>query len=626
MALNLIKHTWQKVVLVSFVSLVALVLLAALFINMYWSPILEGKVKTAVAEGTDSLYKIDFAHADLHILKGEIVIYDIHFRPDTLVYNRQKVQKTAPNILTELRVKRLVLSHIHPFKLYFKKILDFDQIILSAPQVRVSYQKNQVKDTTIVPRTPWQKLSKTLKSAHVGRILLNDIRFRYDDYSGKKLATSHLKDMDVRAEDLLIDSTTQIDTSRLFYCRDIITNLRNYKGRTPDGSYTYTVNLVKLSTRTSRLNVEGIDINPDKNYYAKSRKDRYNIHLDSLQLNNFDYLSYHKYRSFSGSSLLFANGTVDIFKNPNKRKIYKDKIKSYPHVALYNAGFDLKIDTIVIKRLNIIYGELGKKSGRSGAIRFMNTNGQLLNITTNKIALQKNNISTADITTYFMNRGKLDVHFTFNLTDEIASFSYKGKLNAMNLRDINAATVPLAMVKITSGKLKEFTFNIKGNRKGTSGRVQLLYNDLKVKLLKADTVQKTLKRKTIASLFANVFIVKDNNPDNPGDVPRAANVVFKRPIDSPFWGTVWKTLLAGIKINAGMDEKAKQVTAALTKKSLDTKLDRKARKALRQKKRAERKRLRQLKSEQKAAEEAKEKAAKKAAEEAKEKQDKEKKE
>jgi hypothetical protein len=206
------------------------------------------------------------------------------------------------------------------------------------------------------------------------------------------------------------------------------------------------------------------------------------------------------------------------------------------------------------------------------------------------------------------------VHFTFNLTDEIASFSYRGKLSAMNLRDINAATVPLAMVKITSGKLKEFTFNIKGNRKGTSGRVQLLYNDLKVKLLKADTVQKTLKRKTIASLFVNIFIVKDNNPDNPGDVPRAANVVFKRPIDSPFWGTVWKTLLAGIKINAGMDEKAKQVTAALTKKSLDTKLDRKARKALRQKKRAERKRLRQLKSEQK--------AAKKAAEEAKEKQDK----
>lgn len=608
MALNFIKHTWQKVVLISLLSLVALVLLAAFFINMYWSPILEGKVKTAVTEGTDSLYKVDFAHADLHILKGEIIIYDIHFRPDTAVYHRHQKDKTAPNNLTELHVKRLVVSHIHPFKLYFKRVLDIDQIILSAPEVRVSYQLNHGKDTsTLDQRSIWRKMSKTLQSAHVGRILLNDIKFRYDDYSGKKLATSKLKDMDLRADDLLIDSTTQTDKSRLFFCKDVITNLRNYKGRTADGSYTYTINSIKLSTRTSRLNVEGIAIEPDKNYYSKSRKDRYKIHLDSAQLNNFDFLTYQEKRVLTGSSLIFTNGAVDIFKNPNKPNIYKDKIKSFPHVALFNAGVDLKIDTITIKRLNIIYGELNKKSGKSGAISFKNTSGQILNVTTNKLALQKNNISTADLTTYFLNKGRLDIHFSFNLTDKLASYSYKGKLGAMKLRDINSAVIPLAMVKVTSGNLKEFTFNIKGNRRVSSGKVQLLYNDLNVKLLKADTVQKTLKRKTIASLYVNVFIVKDNNPDYPGAVPRSANVVYKRPIDSPFWGTAWKTLLAGIKPNVGLTEKAEQATAELSRKKLTEKLDRKARKALRIKKRADRKRLRELKRAQKAAAEAKEK-------------------
>ena len=608
MALNFIKHTWQKVVFISIISIIALVLLAAFLINIYWSPILADKVKAAVTKGTDSLYKIDFAHADLHILKGEIVIYDIHFRPDTAVYNRHQKQQTAPNNLTELRVKRLVLSHIHPFKLYFKRKLDIDQIILSAPDVRISYQLNKGKDTTTLDqRSIWQKMSKNLESAHVGRILLNDIKFRYDDYTGKKVATSNLKDMDLRADDLLIDSTTQADKSRLLFCKDIITNLRNYKGRTADGSYTYAIKAVKLSTRTSRLNVEGIDIEPDKNYYSKSRKDRYKIHLDSLQLNDFDFLTYQKKRVLSGSSLKIIHGTVDIFKNPNKLNIYKDKIKSYPNAALHSSGIDLKIDTILIKRLNIIYGELNKKSGKSGAIAFYNTNGRFLNVTTNKDALKKNNISTVQLTTNFMNRGKLDVRFTFNLTDKLSSYSYKGKLSTMNLRDINSVTMPLAMVKITSGKLNEFTFNIKGNSKGASGRVQLLYSDLNVKLLKADTVKRTLTRKTIASLFVNVFIVKDNNPDNPGDVPRSANVVFKRPINFPFWKTVWRTLLAGIKPNVGLSEKAEQATAELTKKSLTEKLDRKARKALRQKKRAERKRLRQLKRAQKEAAKAKEK-------------------
>ena len=596
MTTKLIKHTWQKVVLATVVIITAVALLLAVLINVYFSPILAEKVKTAVLKGTDSLYKIDFSDAKLNILKGEIVISDIHFRPDTEVYDRHKKLNTAPNNLTELRVKRSVATHVHPFKFFFSKKLDIDQIVLSAPVVRVSYELNKGKDTTTVDQNAiWKKMSKTLHSAHVGRIMLNDIKFTYDDHSGKKLATSKLQEMDLRAEDLLIDSTTQTDRSRLFYCKDIITQLHNYKGRTADGSYTYSIKLLKLSTRTAQLNVEGIAIEPDKNYYSKSRKDRYKINLDSAQLNNFDFLTYQKKRILNASSLLFSRGTIDIFKNPNKKDIYKDKINSFPHVALFRSGVDMKIDTIFIKHLNVIYGELNKKAGKSGAISFYNTNGRFLNVTTNKTALQKNNIATVKLHSRFMDHGDFDVFFTFNLTDKASSYSYKGRLGAMDLRNINTATVPLALAKITSGKLKEFTFNVKGNRKGAQGRIQVLYNDLRVKLLKADTANERLKGKTIMSLFANLFIIKDNNPDAPGDIPRSAQVVYTRPINFPFWKTVWKTLLAGIKNNIGMDEKAEQAAT----KMID---ERAIKKAQRKQKRAERKRQRQIKRAQKEAE------------------------
>src|SRR6187402_2358497 len=377
MALKFIKHTWQKVVLATILILVTIVLLLAFLVNRYWSPILADKVKSAVITSSDSLYTADFADAKLRILQGEIVLYNINFTPDTAVYNRRQKQHLAPNNLVSLHVKRLVLSHIHPFTLYFKHILNIDRIILSAPEVGISYQLNHIKDTTTKDhRTAWQKMNKTLHSVHVGQILLNDIKFKYSDYSGNKVAVSELKEMNIQANDLLIDSATQTDRSRLLYCKDIITDLHNYKGRTADGMYTYTVNTLKLSTLKSQLNIEGIDIIPDKNYLTESRKDRYIIHLDSMQLNNFDFLMYHKYRSVSGSSLVFNTGTVNVFANPRKKNIYKDKIKSFPNVALYSAGLDVKIDTIFIKHLNVIYGELNKKSHQSGAITFNNTNGK----------------------------------------------------------------------------------------------------------------------------------------------------------------------------------------------------------------------------------------------------------
>ena len=150
----------------------------------------------------------------------------------------------------------------------------------------------------------------------MGDIFLNDIHFKYDDYSGNKLLVSELKEMNLHAKDLLIDSATQTDRSRMLYCKDIVADLDNYKGKTPDDLYTYTVKKLKLSTRTSQLNVQGLDLKPAPAFFKKSKKNRYTLHLDSIQLNNFDFLTYHKYRSLFASSLIINRGTFDLFATP----------------------------------------------------------------------------------------------------------------------------------------------------------------------------------------------------------------------------------------------------------------------------------------------------------------------
>ena len=152
-----------------------------------------------------------------------------------------------------------------------------------------------------------------------------------------------------------------------------------------------------------------------------------------------------------------------------------------------------------------------------------------------------------------MNKGKLDVNFKFNLADKNLAYSYQGHLGPMSLPGMNLAVMPLAMVKINSGKLKSFDFDIHADIKSSKGKVSVLYNDLKVTILKPDTIGDKLKHMTIASLFANIFIIKHNNPDNPGKVPRSYIVTYRRPPEFPFFKTVWKTLLIGIRQCAGRE-------------------------------------------------------------------------
>ena len=566
----------SKVIAAAIIIPVVLVLIVALLVNRYWSPILADKLRDAVIKGTDSLYRADFSDAQLHILQGKIMLYNVKLRPDTAVYRRKMKKGLAPNNLIELDARRIIVSHIHPFTYFFKKKLDIGQIAINSPHIHISYQLNHKKDTADKDhRTAWQKMSKSLRSAHVGDIFLDNISFKYDDFSGSKVAVSEIKQMSLHAHDLLIDSATQTDRSRFFYCKDVTTELKNYSGRTANGLYNYQLKKIKLSTSTSQVNVVGLSIDPvnASTFFAKSRKDKFTVRLDTVQLNNFDFLTYQKYRSLTASSLIIKGGTLDLYNNPNKIPNNKDKIESFPNVAIYQMQTDLKIDSVRIKRLEFRYSELGKSSKKTGTLVFANTRALFLNVTTSPSALKNNSIATAQISSYFMNRGRLDVSFRFDLNNKNAAYSYKGHLGAMNLEGINSITTPLALVKITSGKLTSYDFNISGNNKFAKGHIALLYNDLKIKLLKRDEENDMLKRKLIPTLFANIFILKHNNPDNAGEKPRTFDVVYQRPKNAPFFKTAWQTMLLGLKPSVGLDAKTeasvKQRMAKSEKKNKD---------------------------------------------------------
>ncbi|MFD0750477.1 hypothetical protein ACFQZS_10010 [Mucilaginibacter calamicampi] len=588
MPISFLKTKRSRIIAAAIIIPVVLLLVAALLINTLLSPVLARKVRNAVIKGSDSLYRADFSDAQLHILQGKVMLYNVSLIPDTAVYRRKMKLGTAPNNLIRLNARRIVVSEIHPFKLYFNKVIDIGRIAINSPHIQVSYALNHTKDTTEKDhRTAWQKLSKSFKSAHVGDIFLDNISFKYDDHSGNKVAVSEIKQMNLHAHDLLIDSATQTDRTRLLYCKDVSGDVENYSGRTANGLYTYSLKRLKLSTATAKVIITGFKFDPVEAdvFFSKSRKDKFEVRLDSVQLNNFDFLSYHKYRSFAAGSIVINSGVLDLYNNPNKIKIYKEKLETFPNVALYKLNTDLKIDTIDIKKLNIAYSELGKKSHKTGTIVFAGTSAHIRNVTTNPNALNKDSIATAKINTWFMGKGKLNISFRFNLRASSAPYSIKGHLGPMSLQAVNKITMPLSMVKITEGTLKSYDFDIYGNAKISHGHIALLYNDVKVRLLRVNEDNLLYSRKLIPTLFANLFIIKHNNPDKPGETPRTFNVVYSRPKDSPFFKTVWTTMLKGLKPTMGLDEK----TESSVNKRMDDMNQKKKDRAQKKKDKAEKK-------------------------------------
>ncbi|OYZ44527.1 MAG: hypothetical protein B7Y19_09105, partial [Sphingobacteriales bacterium 24-40-4] len=98
--------------------LVLLVSGAAVYLNYYWKPILTQRIKEAIERSTDGLYRIEFENIRVNFITGRLNVSNIRFIPDTLVYEKMKVDSIAPRHLYEVEIAELILKKIQPWKIY----------------------------------------------------------------------------------------------------------------------------------------------------------------------------------------------------------------------------------------------------------------------------------------------------------------------------------------------------------------------------------------------------------------------------------------------------------------------------------------------------------------------------
>jgi len=553
MVANSITRGWRITIIV-ITGFVILLIAAFLFLDTYLTPKLSAKLKNAVLTGSDSLYHIDFSKAELHIWQGKAILNDVRLIPDTAVYHRLRRQGNAPAEVYELEVKRLLITGAHPLKFYFKKQLDIDQINLDQPQVRVSSYPVK-KDSPGKPgETIYAKLAPALKSVHVGAINLRNITATYLNQTKPQTESYRLKEMNLAATELLIDSATQTDPSRTLFCRDIVTDLHRFSWQTADGLYLSKVDSVRLSTRTARLVLSGIRIQPiaAAAFFARDKKerDRYALRLNSVVLNNFDYQSFRKQQELNVARLVINKGDLEIYSNPRGRPKKTDRLVTYPNYVISHLQTVLQIDTLDVKHIDVVLTMVNKKTRKPGAISFVNTTGRLLNITNKAARIKLKPNTSVDLSTYLLGKGKLDFGFVFRLNDPAYHYRYHGHLGPMNLLAGNSVLVPLALIKVRSGSLKSLDFSIRSDAKTSAGKVTFLYNDLKIELLRAG--QEGYQKKGLLSFLANLIVIKNNNPDDAGTPPRSSGVVYVRPPLIPFFASVWQTILSGVKPAVGV--------------------------------------------------------------------------
>jgi hypothetical protein len=561
----------------------------AWYLNKQWRPILKEVITNTLIDATDSLYQIKYSNINVNIVTGNVVIDSLELIPNLKVYQKLISKGEAPENLVALKILKLSLKRINPLKVYRQRKLDIKNITIQNPELSIFYtklknQKKRLEDH----RTAYQRLKATLKGIKISSIFLIAVKFKYIDQSLKTPKTTSLDRLNIRLNDILIDSLSQFDEERIFSTKDIIAEISDYSIATPDSMYRLNIKHALISSRNKKLNLEGVGLIPRYGNVAfsnqfKVQQERYQLTFDSVIVNQLDFIKLLEERTIKTNHLSLLNGALRVYLNRSKPRKNIDKGKNFPSLALQRSTWNIIADTVSIKSTNISYTEFNPKTSQNGTLQLKNLSGRIFNVTNDSASLAKNNYADAYTTTYIMGKGKLNSHLKFNLTDSKGGFSFNGDMGFMQTWVLNSLTKPLAMMATNSGNINSLVFNIKGNVNGAGGSLTLKYDDLKIAILKQDEDDK-IKKLGFVSILANALLVNNANPSRK-EILIVAKPYYKRPPEGSFFNLLWKTVFEGLKQSIGLTEEKQ---AKLTKRAKDFKearYNREQRKLERQKQR-----------------------------------------
>ena len=315
---------------------------------------------------------------------------------------------------------------------------------------------------------------------------------------------------------------------------------------TKDKSYKVEVGTFELDKARKTIKVNKASITPTLSEAAfvkslKVQNDIYNVSFKNIQFSGADLTALFEKKSIIANELVLEP-VIKIFNDRTVMPGTESKMGKYPYQSMMKIPTKFFIKNIKVKNGYISYRERGAISKNIGDVFFSNVNGSIVNVTNIDSCIKQKQMMEVKVQAKFLNMAVLNSQWKMPMNAIDGAFVMTGKLAAFNGTNINPIIEPLGMGSIKSGNMISFTFDIKANDKKAEGDVVLLYDNLKIKLLKNS--EQGIKNKSLNSFIANILI-KNQNPSN-GNL-RTGKIEFNRVMTTSFFNIVWKSLFDGFK-------------------------------------------------------------------------------
>ncbi|HNP18769.1 MAG TPA: hypothetical protein PKL31_10075 [Fulvivirga sp.] len=314
-----------------------------------------------------------------------------------------------------------------------------------------------------------------------------------------------------------------------------------------------TVNKIAISKNLSSIRLKGIHVTP------RYRKEEYMVQkgyetdwikssIREVEFSNLNYRELLNNKSLISSQVIISSPVLNVYRDKNLKDSLPD-FRPMPGSLLKGLSTIVDIEEVQVKNGAIVYEEVPEKGSDPGSVVFEKLNASFHNITNIPDKVRANPILDVKLNTLAYDV-PFQAQFQFHLDSKDDRVDFSGVLEETDLLRFNLITENVAFVKIESGESKTLNLNVTAFNDMGYGGMNFHYNNLKISLVNKQTQQTNRLEESVASFFANTFLIKKNN--FAFIRPRKGDIYFERNQQRSFFNYLAKIFLSGVQSSIGM--------------------------------------------------------------------------
>lgn len=519
--------------------------------TIYKRKIVKNAVSQTVADKTNNLYSIQTDKLDIDEVAGNLVVTNLRLNPDSNIYNRLVSNNDAPSVLVKIDIPALTVEGVKTPKALLNSKIDGRRVMIQNPRIELFFT-GKGKDSL-----------KSVPDKEVYRQILGNLELiKIDTLSvvNATLITRDWKSGDIRMQfdsvfidlyRIAVDSLHEKDTTRVLFAEEVAVKCKRARWTSKNKLYNYEVREIDLNSGQKLLGMNRFTMEPtlpEQKFLQqfKYANDRFDIDLHQIRLVNLN-VPLLMQEEVRADSLVSAKSSIRIYRDLSYPHDGRSRVGTYPQQALMKLPFDVQIKKARLNNSFIEYKERNGKSEQSGKVQFYQVSIGVSNLTSHRQLMAEKPMQV-QFNAQFLNAAPVKAHINFY--PDKGRFTIEGSMGSMPATTVNQLTKPMGLATIEKGTLSSLQFNFTGNDYAADGQLTLLYDDLKITLLKKDTADNAFNKKKFASMLANIQ-VKNANPNKKGDIRRVA-VHYDRNTSKSFFNLIWKSVFEGVKQSVGI--------------------------------------------------------------------------